>query len=333
MTDLPRYPMGYWVNENDDPEKTVANDRRELERLADFVPGRFQHREARKCDKMIYDRCWAFGQERDKAVEGWDMSWLEEVVGIKLDLLPAQIIGSCVATSHITLIATRALTECLLLGQSEELLGRKLTNRDSICPYGPYSYRAGRKFAGINGNSDGSTCSGQIRGTMTYGYLPCDTASLESDFFPEPKSTGTYRRWGAGDSLLEQFASEGKKLDLVEAPECRDVETAIQLLKEFKPLQICSGWGFRAASKRLPNGDTLYSRSGSWAHSMQVIAAVKMTDGQWYFKIRNQWGMAHSGKPYFWVASEEMQRWLRAASTYAIGELQQRKSNPELVWI
>lgn len=319
-------PQGYWVNENDDPEKTVAADRRAMDEMAEAVPDRFTEHESKPYDEAVYKKCWEHGQQKDKAEDGWDMTWLEDICGIQLDRLAPQIIGSCVATSHITLLATRALTECILLGQAEELLGRKMSGRDSICPFGPYSYRSGRKYAGINGNGDGSTCSGQIRGTMEYGYLPCDTTGLESDFLPEPKSTSTYRRWGANDSLLNQFAELGRKLDLVEAPAVTTVEQSIELLKAFKPLQICSGWGFRTTNTRLPNGDVLSSRSGSWAHSMQVQGIVKMA-GNWYVKIRNQWGNYHAGKPYFWVTIDEYGRWLRQSSTFAIGELKQRASN------
>ena len=65
---------------------------------------------------------------------------------------------------------------------------------------------------------------------------------------------------------------------------------------------------------------------------MQVQAIVKMTDGNWYVKIRNQWGNYHAGKPYFWVTIEEFGKWLRSSSTMAIGEIKQRQSNPILIW-
>jgi len=318
-------PQGYWVNENDDPAKTVANDRRMLAQMADLVPSRFVPHGTPLYDEKIFEQCIEIGKA-DSIEEGWDCTWLETLCAIELNNLAPQIIGSCVATSHITLLATRMIHEIVLLGRAEEFLGRKLSGRDSICPFGPYSYRAGRKHAGINGNGDGSTCSGQIKGSMVYGFLPCDTPDIRSDFFPEPKSTSTYRQWGANDRLLNEFAEAGQKFDLIEAPEVTTVEMATQMLKEFKPLQICSGWGFRTTGTRLPNGDVLSSRSGSWAHSMQVQGIVKMTNGNWYAKIRNQWGNYHAGKPYFWVTIEEFGRWLRNSSTMAIGTLQNRES-------
>ena len=324
-------PMGYWVNENDPVETTVDNDRRTIAQMQELVPSRFATQAPKPYDKVIYDQCIEIGK-KDSVEEGWDCTWLETLCNINLNNLAPQIIGSCVATSHITLLATRMLHEIVLLGQSEELLGRKLSGRDSICPYGPYSYRAGRKFAGINGRGDGSTCAGQIKGTMAHGFLPCDTQELTSDFFPEPKSKTTYREWGAYNTLLSKFQNTAEELDLIEAPEVTSVDQAKSLLQEFKPLQICSGWGFRTTSKRLPNGEVLSSRSGSWAHSMQVQAIVKMTDGNWYVKIRNQWGNYHAGKPYFWVTIEEFGKWLRSASVMAIGEIKQRQSNPIMVW-
>lgn len=319
-------PQGYWINRNDDPEKTIEMDRRALATMAETAPSRFVAHGVGSYDEAIHAQCLELGKA-DSIEEGWDMTWLETLCGVNLNDIAPQIIGSCVATSHIVLLATRALHEVVLLGRADELLGKDLSGRKSIAPFGPYSYRAGRKYAGISGRGDGSTCAGQIRGTMTYGFLPCDTPSLESDFFPEPKSTSLYRAWGANDSYLEKFADFGKSLDLVEAPEVRTVEQASELLQQFKPLQICSGWGFRPTGKRLPNGDILHSRSGSWAHSMQVQAICKMSDGNWYVKIRNQWGRTyHSGKPYFWVTIEEFAKWLRNSSTLAIGSLQNRAS-------
>lgn len=319
-------PQGYWLNQHERPEKTVARDRAAIAAMAEVAPDRFSEQGSEEYDPEIHRQCVEIGKA-DKIDEGWDMTWLESLCGINLNSLAPQIIGSCVATSHITLVSTRALAQVVLLGYPEELLGKDLSGRETVAPFGPYSYRAGRKFAGINGRGDGSTCSGQIRGSMVYGYLACDTESLDSDYYPEPKSESRYREWGASDTLLEKYAKEGQKLDLIEAPEVTTVEQATQLLQEFKPLQICSGWGFRPTSTRLPNGDILHKRSGAWAHSMQVQGICKMTNGNWYAKVRNQWGNYHSGKPYFWVAIEEFEKWLRAASTMAIGKLQNRASD------
>jgi len=311
---------------------TVANDRRMIAQLQDIVPTRFTSMGPEKLDEHIEKLCRIKGQE-DSIEEGWDMSWLEKVTNILLDDLANQIIGSCVATSHITLLATRMLHQVVLVGEAIELLGKKLSSRESICPFGPFSYRAGRKYAGINGRGDGSTCSGQIRGTMALGFLPCDTAALQSDFFPEPKSTDLYRSWGSNDTLMNTFLQVASSYDLEEAPEVNTADQAkIFLVDEKKPLQICSGWGFAPTNKRLPNGDYLHTKSGSWAHSMQVIAIVRMTDRNWYVKIRNQWGKYHKGKNYFWVSLEEFARWIRDSSTMAIGKIVSRKSKEVIVF-
>lgn len=320
--------MGYWKNPSDSIESTMAQDRAALERMQDIAPNRFQTTGPKEANPVILEKALAL---RDEGIdEGWDMTWVERLCRISLDDLYKQLIGSCVATSHITLLATRGLTEIVLFGDAEELLGRELSGQNSICPFGPYSYRVGRKYAGINGRGDGSTCSGQIRGTMALGYLPCDTSGLESDYFPEPRNTSLYRAWGSGDSYIDRYVNTAKLYDLTESIDINDVDTGKDLLVHHKkPSQICSGWGFRATNKRLPNGDILYTRSGSWPHSMQWIASCKMSDGNWYDKIRNQWGNAHSGKNYFWVAHEEMRTWIRNSNTMSIGELKQRDSVPE----
>lgn len=322
-------PQGYWRNPADPIDKTIDEDRRSIAMLQDHVPNRFTAKaDDREIDLTIYEQCVAIGKE-DAAEEGWDFTWLERLAGIELDTLYKQLIGSCVATSHITLLATRMLHEILLFGQGEELLGKQIQGRESICPFGPYSYRAGRKYAGINGRSDGSTCSGQIRGTMALGFLACDHPELDSDDFPEPKSTSLYRQWGSNDTLMNQFVDDAGKFDLLTSIECRDAETAsTRMLDHFEPLQICSGWAFVPTDKRLPNGDILYRRRGSWMHSMQVQAKVKMTDNNWYRKIRNQWGNTHNGKNYFWIEEEEFARWIRDSNTMSIGEIQMR-SGPD----
>lgn len=322
-------PMGYWKYRTDSPEKTVEQDRAAIAMMQDAVPRRFTATGPPKVDETIRQQCVEIG--KSKGIEdGWDFTWLENLLEIPLNTLYRQLIGSCVATSHITLLATKMLHELVLFGENEELLGRKIQGRDSVCPFGPYSYRAGRKYAGINGRGDGSTCSGQIRGTMALGFLPCDTEGLQSDHWPEPKSTGLYRQWGANDSLMNNWTEKAGAFDLLDSEEIRSADDAKEhMLKLFQPLQICSGWGFAATNKRLPNGDVLYTRRGSWSHSMQVQAICMMSDNNWYVKIRNQWGNTHSGKNYFWVTLEEFSKWIRNSNTMSIGDIVMRKGSPD----
>lgn len=323
-------PQGYWRNPNDSPENTVEEDRRMLARMEELVPDRFSFQGESEPDSEILGKCYEI-RDREGVTSGWDCRWLEEVAGIPIDETPAQIIGSCVATSHIKLLGTRMLHEILLLGKAHELLGRDITGQDSLLPFGPYSYRVGRKYAGINGRGDGSTCSGQMRGTMALGFLPCDTPSLESDFYPEPKNRNLYRAWGASDSYINRFSEPAQKYDLVEAPQIRTVEELKRSLEEFKPVQICSGWGFGRTSKRLSNGRYVWSRRGSWSHSMQLIAAI-LLDGSEYGVVRNQWGKYHDGYVDFYVDMNEVERWLPRASAMAIGSIVLRQSDAPMIW-
>lgn len=318
-------PMGYWRNPLDDPQRTVDEDRRMLARMEDLVPARFSVVAEPELDPEMVEKCIQQGKDNHGVESGWDFTWAEEIAGIRLDTQFRQLIGSCVATSHISLLATKMLHQVLIGGEGQELLGRTVHGPTSICPFGPYSYRTGRKYAGINGRGDGSTCSGQLRGTMALGFLPCDTDGLQSDFFPEPKSTSLYRQWGSNDTLMNRWTQTAGVYDLLNTVQIRTEEEVWKHIVELhEPIQICSGWGFAATSRRLPNGDILYTRRGSWAHSMQLQAGVTMSDGNRYYKVRNQWGNAHSGKNYFWVTAEEMGRWIRNSSSFSIGRIVMR---------
>ena len=323
-------PQGYWKNRHDEPERTVAEDRAMLARMEDLVPNRFSFQGEPEPDPEILQGCYAI-RDQEGVTDGWDCRWLEQFAGVLIDQTPAQIIGSCVATSHIKLLATRMLHEIVLLGKAQEFLGRDITGQESLLPFGPYSYRTGRKYAGINGRGDGSTCSGQMRGTMALGFLPCDTTSLQSDFFPEPKDRNLYRAWGANDSLMNQFSEQAQKFDLVEAPQITTADLMKRSLMEFKPVQICSGWGFGRTNKRLSNGRYIWTRRGSWAHSMQIIAVI-LLDGDWYGVVRNQWGKYHDNFVDFYVDFNEVERWIRQASAMAIGNIVSRQSDPPAIW-
>jgi len=248
-----------------------------------------------------------------------------------------QLIGSCVASGDMRTTAYRMVAEVFVFNDPEELPGFEFSGRNSLAFYAPFSYRAGRKLAGINGNSDGSLCLPHIRGKMQFGHLPCDASGLNADAFPEPQSQSDYKRWGANDTLLNQFADKAAPFKLLESEPVKTVADIHTLICEhLKPANICSMWGFRSGGKRLgkdANGATIvqWSKSGQWAHNMSVVGHVKK-DGTEYVIIENSWGNFHDGSTCFAVESSEMDRWLRQAECQSVGEIDLQDNAPAVDW-
>jgi hypothetical protein len=248
-----------------------------------------------------------------------------------------QLIGSCVASGDMRTTAYRMVAEVFVFNDPEELPGHAFSGRESIAFYAPFNYRAGRKLAGINGNSDGSLCLPHIRGKMQFGHLPCNAANLNADAFPEPQSQADYKRWGANDTLLNQFALQAAPFKLLESEPVKTVEDIHTLICEhLKPANICSMWGFRSSRRPLgqdANGATInqWSRSGTWAHNMSVVGHVRK-GGTWYVIIENSWGNFHDGSTCFAVEASEMDRWLRQAECQSVGEIDLKDNGPAIDW-
>jgi len=257
------------------------------------------------------------GRILEKTVFGRQLPWL------------AQIIGSCVASGAGRAKVRRMLAEVFLINDPETLFGTSIVGPNNVSPFLPYSYRAGRHFAGINGNSDGSFCSAHIRGASEYGILPCSTAGLSSDAFPEPQSSSTYRQWGSNNTLLNQFAAAGRIYKLLEAPKVTDAEQAKMLMDAFKPFMICSMWAFRPdhthATWKYSDGTPVViyqrDRSTSWAHNM-TIDGIFEAAGRMWVEVDNSWGpRAHKNGSHFVIPIELFASWLRDAECMAIGEI------------
>lgn len=323
-----RHPFGYWKHPVDSPRRTVAEDKRHLEQLAKERPQLFQARPGKPPkDVELYNRILQRLEDDGHGPGSMDLRYVYLPVYGQIMQWAAQIIGSCVASGAMRAIAMRILWEILILGQLEEPLGTQLTGVDSIAPFGPYHYRAGRKKAGIDGNSDGSTCGGQIAGLMEYGILPCSASGLDADTdrYPEP-SGSIYRRWGANDTLLNKYASQGKAFDLLESASPRDGDEAMKFVADGKPMMICSGWGFAPQSQH-KDGFWIYKPSGSWSHNMTICIKRVASDGDVFAGILNSWGPgAHKDGEIFHVDMSTFERWLRDANVATIGELDLKDS-------
>ena len=327
-------PMGWWVHPAyaDYPEKTLKVERETFERLEAVQPIRFSRRMAKPKDPA-----WMQKILSSLKSQGWEDGFcfteLEKIAVAKRSDWIAQIIGSCVASGHIRVIGMRSLAEVVILGDPEGRLGDSTAGLESLYPFGPYSYRVGRAAAGIGGNGDGSTCGGQISGTMKHGFLPCDTPGIDSNRYPEPSSGSIYRSWGANDSRVSKFYAAAEKFDLVESERMETVEDVHRaIMEDLTPVQICSGWGLGPAGRH-KDGFSIYKRRGSWAHNLSLTARRKTRTRDWFTKVTNTWGPnAHEDGEFFMVPDDVLASWLKSAYARNIGYLVLREASVPPKW-
>jgi hypothetical protein len=324
-----------WGTKNQTAEERHEAEKRYFGQFAEHNPERVMRHESKLIRNELLMAKVKVMQEADGIEDGFSFLHLEKAIfGKELSWL-RQLIGSCVASGGMRVDTHRMLAEVFLFGEYQDLLGHEFAGVKSFVPYAPFNYRAGRKFAGINGNSDGSLCAPHYRGKVEYGFLPCSASGLESDAYPEPQRESEYRRWGANDSLLNDFRS-ATTAKLIETEKVRDAEDAKTLLVDhLKPMQICSMWAFEPDQKHRTwdwdGGVTIYRRSRQqWAHNMSVSGIVKVS-GDWFVLILNSWGNMHSGRQWFPIPIEVFDDWLRQAECQTTGDIKfEKKPSPPI---
>ena len=326
-------PMG-WGTDNLTENELFTEEARAFDQLAALVPYQLMRQAAKQVvnqdllntvHRMIKDDGWD---------EGFTFRHLFKAIMQESPDWKAQLIGSCVASGDMRTTSYRMLSEVFLLNDPENLPGIDIEGRDSLAFFAPYSYRAGRREAGINGMSDGSLCLPHIKGKMKYGHLPCSVTRLRSDTFPEPQNTRTYKQWGSDNRLMNTFLEEAGRFKLLESEPVRTPEDTFELITEhFKPMNICSMWAFRSVRKldgRDTNGRNVYLWSRSrerWAHNMSVVGVLKLK-GIWYAVIENSWANFHNGNQIFLVEFDEFARWLQQAECQSVGEMDLSDNGP-----
>lgn len=332
-----------WGLPNDTVEDRFYKEATAFEQLANAAPQLLiRHAPKPVVDSTLFQKIRNL-HALDGIEEGYCTDYIHEAIdGKPVKYLP-QLIGSCVASGDFRNTADRIRTEVFLLNEPETVLGVNWNDRDNIAPFAPYSYRAGRKIARINGMGDGSLCVPHIQGKLQYGILPCwakDKRGNEivSDAFPEPQSMTLYRQWGANDTLLESFSDVGKTFLQTETEKVTTVEQVCDLLTiHFKPMNICSMWAFKSREKhptwKYRDGSPVYiwarNRSDEWAHNMS-INGFALVSGNRFYKIRNSWGDYHNKRDHFWITEDELELWLKEAEVQSVGDIDLVDSIP--VW-
>lgn len=326
-------PMGWglpWQTFQD----RIDDEERARDQLAALAPAALMRHKAKK---VVNESLLAKVRElmAEDGIEG-GFSFLhlhEAVVGKFPDWLP-QLIGSCVASGDKETTASRMLAEVHLFGEPESLPGSETRGPGNLSFFAPFNYRAGRKLAGINGNGDGSLCLPHIRGKMQFGHLPCSTAGLTADAFPEPQNQSLYRAWGATDKFLNEYAAQAGAFKLLESEKVTNPDELWTLHTEhFKPANICSMWAF----KRGPKHPTWKTRDGQpvyiwirdtrqeWAHNMSRMGYVEI-GGKRYGLVKNTWGPFHDQRSWFPIDLETDEAWLRQAECQTVGNVDMKNS-------
>ena len=330
----PLGPMG-WGIENEPVEKWLTMERRAYEQIAAVAPKYLMRAEPKEPNKKILSDIQSL-QKQNGIDAGFCFLFLAAIVHKQFIPWLAQLIGSCVASGDVRTTTYRMMTEVYLLNDPESLPGEDLSGRKGMCFFAPFNYRAGRREAGINGFSDGSLCLPHIKGKMKYGHLPCSTPGLNSDAFPEPQDTSTYKEWGAKNTLMDQFASEASRYALLNSEKVTDTSDATFLMTElFQPFNICSSWSFVPDYEHLSWDITgkrvwIYKRGRQpWHHNMSVVGIVEV-GGKWFVIIENSWGNAHKNGTFFVITIELFGEWLKSAQCQSVGEID--LSDNESAW-
>ena len=321
-------PMG-WGLEEDKIQDTLYKEKKNFDQLAANKPKALMRTKAKAFNNKTMELVKA-EMAKDGIEGGFSCRYVEKVIFKEFFQWKAQLIGSCVASGAMRIMARRALIEVFLLMATEDIVGTQITGTNNVAFFAPYSYRAGRKKGGINGNGDGSFCSAHIEGALDFGMLTCNTPGLESDDFPEPQNTRLYKQWGANDTLLNKFASEGRKVKLLESEKITNIDSHwTALVEHYKPQMVCSNWAFKPKSQhptwKLANGDPvwMYTRNkrSSWAHNMSLDGAITH-GGNKYTLIENSWGInAHKNGSFFILEADETANWIRDAEIQTIGDI------------
>ena len=313
------------------PDQTITqtyfNEQSMFGQLAQAHPEAVVQRESRTPNRAMLEKVIAI-QKANGIDGGFWFGALEIAVFGSVFKWLAQTIGSCVASGGMRGTADRCLAEVFLLNDPETLFGNSIVGIDNLAHFAPYNYRAGRKRAGIDGNSDGSYCSVHTRGMMEDGMIPCSTPGLVSDAFPEPQSSSTYRSWGANDTLLNRFATTGRIYKLLESPKIDSTQQGKDLMMAYKPAMVCSNWAFKPdyvhPTWKLSDGSpvVIYKRdtSTSWAHNMTDWGFV-LVGNRWYVFILNSWGNAHRNGTWLVIPIELYDEWQPRSERQAIGEI------------
>lgn len=243
-----------------------------------------------------------------------DNRWLKERDGVSCVRSYAQLsVGSCTGNATAQAINVLSAVEIMLLDKFQDF--RAICSADG-------TYGLGREMAGmLRSPYDGCYGSAMAKAAMQLGTLYClkyrDIDLTQYD----PKRCRQFGRTGVGEFLK----IEAKKHPVKSTVQVKNAEAAWSLLGNGYPINVCSNVGFK--TKRDKEG--VCQPSGTWNHSMAVIARRTTPSGKRVFIILNSWGDDWNSGPYwedmpwgsFGVEFNVFDGMCRQGDTFAYSEL------------
>lgn len=345
MTDidisLVRGPMGWGTDPTMPIDLRHEHESRVFDRLASDMPVAYRMRSYTEPTNPMMNRLRKLHDEAGYGSDSFDLTLMDYLVyGKRLGWLP-QKTGSCVISNSLRPWVRRALWEVVVKGDAEELIGRNEFTPNNLSFYAPFSYGCGRRRGNLKGGTerdDGSFCESQFESFIKDGVVLCNNGKLleilsklestKDQDFPEPQNNAVYRRfqnWEFLDTLLP-FAD----FRLLESPKVNDIDTHIQLAKQWKPMSVCSSVAIQRIGKH-KDGFDIHAQNprDSWAHCMSFQGFFTASDGKVYVRLSNEsWG----ANIIYNIPVEEVSRWYsrRMLTSQAIGEIDLPDSVPLL---
>lgn len=325
---LIRGEMGWGTDDTMPIHKRHYTEEKIYEKNSNDFPVAYKIRPSSSPSEFITNKFREYMNSKGYGNDSADMTLLDEFVFRKRFAWFKQDTGSCVISNTFRPWVRRCIYELAIKGDAEEYFGRNEFSSKNISFYAPFSYGCGRRRGGLRGG-DGSFCEVQYESLIKDGVLLCNTPKLleilkrlgadKDNDFPEPRSVSVYRRfqnWEFLDELLP-YAD----FRLLESPKVKDMDTHLQLSREYKPSSVCSGIAIHKIGKHRDGFDIhAQNTRDSWAHNMSFQGHFQASDGKIYIRLSNEsWG----ANVIYNIPIEEVDRWYkrRMITVQAIGEI------------
>lgn len=225
-------------------------------------------------------------------------------------------VGSCVGNATAACLSVLNSLEVEILKEPQEFTA--MHSADG-------TYGLCREAAGMLGQRGdgcyGSAAAKSILNLGTLYQLVYEDAKIDLRQ-NDPSRAKQYGYSGVGNALL----IEAKKHKCMSAVRVQSSKEAWSLIGNGYPINVCSSQGF--SNRRDSEG--ICQPSGSWNHSMAIIARRTTGDGKKLFLIWNSWGDSWASGPYwqdmpegsFWVHWDVIDRMLSRGDSFAYGGLE-----------
>lgn len=334
---LVRGPMGWGDDDTQPINARHDQESRIYDKLSSDMPVAYKIRDTKPMSELLASKFRALMDSKGYGKDSADMTLLDEFLfGKRLAFLP-QKTGSCVISNTFRPWVRRAEYELSIKGDPEEFLGKQEFSTNNISFYAPFSYGCGRRRGNMKGG-DGSWCQIQYESLIKDGVILCSNGKLleiltklnavDPEDFPEPQDNSVYRRfqnWEFLDTLLS-FAD----FRLLESPKVTDMDTHLQLSRQFKPASVCSGIAIHKIGTH-KDGFDIHAQNprDSWAHNMSFQGHFESSDGKLFIRLSNEsWGK----DVIYNVPVEEVDKWYKRGelTVQAIGEIDLPDSVPSI---